>query len=262
MTDGRQIVFSLKTTVDGEEISPRTINLALFNHFNREVEAFLIGSGHQVPADRIQVSVEGGSYRLVVLLPLAAAMLVEPDVRRLELQDGLRDMDQRRAAIVQQWQQRARKMPDYRVEVSTPEATFRPVVISRETDFHTPDQDEWAAVDKYLRGKVVDMGGTTRANVHLVLEGSGTTLIAESTPDYLHDQRENYLYRTVQVRIAAEENTRTGRLRKERLLAFVGQEPSYDESELNALVDAGTRAWADVPDAVAWVREQRGGKSE
>jgi hypothetical protein len=35
--------------------------------------------------------------------------------------------------------------------------------------------------------------------------------------------------------------------------------PSYDEKELEAFIEVGTRVWADVPDAGAWVREQRGG---
>jgi hypothetical protein len=35
--------------------------------------------------------------------------------------------------------------------------------------------------------------------------------------------------------------------------------PSYDEKELEAFIEKGTKAWADVPDSVAWVREQRGG---
>lgn len=34
--------------------------------------------------------------------------------------------------------------------------------------------------------------------------------------------------------------------------------PSYDEEELEAAIEKGTRAWADVPDSVAWVREARG----
>ena len=31
------------------------------------------------------------------------------------------------------------------------------------------------------------------------------------------------------------------------------------EQELEKLIEAGTKAWADVPDAAAWVRELRGG---
>lgn len=34
--------------------------------------------------------------------------------------------------------------------------------------------------------------------------------------------------------------------------------PSYDEAEFNLMVDKGTKAWADVPDASAWVDELRG----
>jgi len=38
--------------------------------------------------------------------------------------------------------------------------------------------------------------------------------------------------------------------------------PSYDEEELEAAIEKGTRAWADVPDSVAWVREIRGHSDE
>ena len=34
--------------------------------------------------------------------------------------------------------------------------------------------------------------------------------------------------------------------------------PSYDEKELEAFIEKDTKAWADVPDSVAWVREIRG----
>jgi hypothetical protein len=40
--------------------------------------------------------------------------------------------------------------------------------------------------------------------------------------------------------------------------AYPHYAPSYDEAELEAAIEKGTRAWADVPDAVAWVREMRG----
>jgi hypothetical protein len=36
--------------------------------------------------------------------------------------------------------------------------------------------------------------------------------------------------------------------------------PSYDEKELGELIKKGTKAWADVPNSVIWVREQRDGE--
>lgn len=262
MMNERKIFFTLQAKVDGQEVTPGTITLASFNQFNHEVAHFLAGSGRQVPLDEVHVAVEAGSYRLVAFLSLAATALIDPDLKRLEQPDGLRDVDPRRVAIIRQWQQRARGTPDYRVEITTPEARVKPVVISRETDFHTPDQDEWVAVEKYVRGKVMDLGGSTKANVHMVLETTGGTLIAESTPDYLHAQRDNYLYRVVRVRIKAEQSTRTGKLRNEQLIEFVGEVPAYNPAEIDSFIETGTRAWADVPDAVAWVREQRGGPLE
>ena len=35
--------------------------------------------------------------------------------------------------------------------------------------------------------------------------------------------------------------------------------PTYDPEELRELQEAGKKAWADVPDAAAWVRDLRGG---
>lgn len=259
MTETRQIVFTLRATVNGEEVTPETIDLAQFNRFNRQVEQFLTGSNHQVAPREIRVKVESGSYRLAATLAVAAATLVETDLARLGRQDGLLEIDPRRAAIVKDWQEQARRTSGYRVEVSGAEDRFRPVAISRDTDYHAQDADQWVAVEKYMLGKLVDLGGMTKANAHLVMEETGETLIIESTPEYLRDQRQNFLYQTVQVRIAAEENMRTGRLRNERLIEFVGPRPSYAPSDLDAFIAAGTKAWADVPDAVAWVREQRGG---
>ena len=38
----------------------------------------------------------------------------------------------------------------------------------------------------------------------------------------------------------------------------VSKKPSYDAKEIQACIKKGTKAWADVPDAVAWVRKMRG----
>lgn len=48
----------------------------------------------------------------------------------------------------------------------------------------------------------------------------------------------------------------------EKLIAFIGEGPSYNEDDLNTLIEKGTKAWADVPDSVVWVREQRGAYDE
>jgi hypothetical protein len=258
----RTITFTLRAKVEGQEVTPATITLPLFNKFNREVEDFLAGSGRKVPLDEAKIFIGDGSYRLGVLLSLLIAGPVENDLHQLEKEDALHTIDPRRAQIVRIWQDMTRKDPDSSVEIVSSNAMFKPVAISHKTDFHAKEQNEWVAVEKYMTGRIVDIGGATKANVHLVLEENGRTLIIASTEDYLRDQKQNYLYRKAQLQISAEENIRTGELRHEKLMAFIGEGPAYDENELDVLIDKGTKAWADVPDSVAWVREQRGGYDE
>ena len=262
MNKTRKILFRLTEKADGREVTPATIGLNRFNRFNREVEEFLVGTNHRVPLDEAHVAIEDGSYGLAVFLTAAVAASVEPDLQRLEHENALNTIDTRRAAVVRRWQQRARTEDGYSVSIHHSDPAVRPIRVSHESDFHTPDQDEWVSAEKYVVGRVLEVGGRTRVNVHLALEDGGKTLIAASSEDYLKDLRANYLYHRVQVHVAAEENIRTGELRDVRLLAFIGEGPSYDERELESAIEKGTRAWADVPDSVAWVREQRGGYDE
>jgi hypothetical protein len=254
------IYFTLNAKIDGREITPSTIGFSLFNAFNHEVEEFIAGSQKKVPTNDVRIGIEEGSYRLMVLLPVTVLSLIQPDLSRLQQdENSLGNLDPRRASVVRKWQERAKKT-DFSVVINSPEKTFKPIRISRETDFHRPDQDEWVAVEKYIVGKIVDLGGATKTNVHILLDESGKIVTLASSEQYLHDQRQNYLYRKAQVRIAAKENIRTGEMREIELISFIGEAPSYDERELEGLIDKGTKAWADVPDSVLWVREQRDGK--
>jgi hypothetical protein len=115
-------------------------------------------------------------------------------------------------------------------------------------------------VEKYLHGIVVDMGGSTKANVHLKLE-NGVTLTIASTQDKLARGEQNRLYRPALLHVSAEENLLTGELRNLNLFDFEVHQPSYDDDEFNLMVERGTKAWADVPDATAWLETLRGNQA-
>jgi hypothetical protein len=118
-------------------------------------------------------------------------------------------------------------------------------------------EDMWVHIEKYLYGKVVDIGGKTRPNVHLELE-NGTLLTIAATQSDLEQGEQNRLYRPALLHITAEENLITGKLRNYKLLEFDAYQPSYDEAEFNLMVKRGTKAWADVPDATEWLETLRG----
>ncbi|OGV73911.1 MAG: hypothetical protein A3K19_20055 [Lentisphaerae bacterium RIFOXYB12_FULL_65_16] len=253
------IEFRLDARDDGAEVTPDRIALGRFVRFNTQVGEFVAGSGRQISLDAASVRVERGSYRLVLALPTAVAALLLPDMQALHQEDALAAVDPQRAAVIGAWQRQARKEEGFAVTVEVRGAgrEYSPVRVRRESDYHSAESNDWAAGEYYLVGRITDMGGMHKSNVHIELP-DGQRLTTASSEEFLRDQTENYLYKRVQVRVAAEKHVRTGKLRNPRLLAFVGWAPSYDDAELEAAIEKGTRAWADVPDAVKWVREQRG----
>jgi hypothetical protein len=209
--------------------------------------------------DEVRVEIGEGSYKLVVLLPAVILSSVEPDLKLMTRQDALGEMDYKRAEVVQKWQARAKSNTDISYEVRAKDGVALQVRISGETDFRVGELVPWVEVEKYLFGEVLDMGGAQKANIHLKLLREGRTLVVGAAQGYLHDQEENRLYHKALLHVRAKQHYRTGELRNIQLIAFVDYQPSYDEEALDRFTENGAKAWADVPDAAQWVRENRGG---
>jgi len=256
MNEEKKIRFTMKVKLEGLEMTPKSIDLHLLNRFNQEVEEFILGS-ERPQSKNIKVSIEEGPYVLNAIVPLVLAIGLERDIGSVGKQHVLQNVDPKRAAVISKWQHAAKKNSDYSVSIAASDTPLDPIVISHASDYHTPDQNEWVHVEEYVVGTLVDMGGATSPNVHLQLPGRQMLVISTSV-QYLKEQQTNYLYRRVQARLSAEKNIKTGAYKNQRLMAIVGEAPSYNESELKAAIAKGTAAWADVPDAVAWVRELRG----
>lgn len=258
MNETSSIEFVLHGKLDGIEITPRSIGLSQFNEFNQQVETFISGS-EKSKLDQVHVEILDGSYVLRALL--SAGMALSPlvgDLGLMQRQDVLGELDVKRAEVVQKWQHRANVNPDLSFEVRLSGENALSVRISYETDYRVGDTMPWVSVEKYLFGRIVDMGGAQKANIHLRLERGGKTVIVGASQDYLEEQKENRLYHKALLRVSAEQHSRSGELRNLRLIDFVGYQPSYSEEALDRFAAKGAEAWADVPDAARWVREIRG----
>lgn len=258
MSEFETISFKMEDRVDGLEITPETIGFARFNRFNKEVENFIKGGERDVQLDEVQVAIEKGSYNLKLMIPFALAQLIQPDVQRMGNGMDLDGMNATRQTIVKSWQRQARKHPEFKISIESAENRFQPVTISNKSDYHLRSENLWVETERYLIGRVQDMGGKSSANVHLEVPGQPKIIKLDSSEEYLRSQKENMLYHDVQVRIMAEQNIRTRALRNVRLLDFVGKPPSYNEDELNQAIKKGTQAWAEVKNITDWVAEQRG----
>lgn len=256
MNPTNELRFSLSDRIDGAEIGPARVPLALLGQFQNDVSDFLKGSSRDVDPMQVQIAIESGSLALVASELLSASSLWH-DLDRLQQTESLDQIDRKRAEVMERWQAAVRQSGYRRYAVG--ERT-RPEIlhVDAQSNFRRVEEDAWVVVEKYLYGRVVDLGGKTKANVHLELEG-GITLKVASAHDLLEKEDRNRLYRPALLHVTAEENLHTGELRNLRLLAFEQYDPTYDESEVKRMVERGTRAWADVKNASEWVENLREG---
>lgn len=258
MNPVNSIDFFMNGEVGGVALSPRTIGLSQFNAFNRQVEDFVAGTQGGLQ-NETHVEVGEGSYRLRVFLAAASALAVETDLSALAREDSLGEIDPKRAEIVSKWQDLARRGGNTEIGIRADRSDLPVVRLTRTSDYRIGAVIPWVKVEKYLFGVIEDMGGAQKANVHLRLRDTGKTVVVSAAQDVLREQHENRLYHETLLRVQAEQHYKTGQLRNVRLIAFEDYAPGYDEDAMNAFSEQGSRAWQDVPDAVAWVRERRGG---
>jgi hypothetical protein len=249
-----QLRFAVSDRVNGADVGLAQVPLALLGEFQKDVSEFLKGSSGDIDLMELQVSIETGSLAFVASGLLAATSLWA-DLEHLKSAGSLCVIDSKRANVVQRWQSSALQNPHRRYLVSDQSASAIFSVDST-SNFRKID-DAWVHVEKYLHGRVVDMGGKTKANVHLELE-IGVTVTIASTQDLLTQEEQNRLYRPALLHVAAEENLLTGELRNLRLLAFEAHHPTYDDDEFKRMVARGTQAWGDVPDSTVWLGSLRG----
>lgn len=251
-----ELRFAVNDRINDVEVGPKHVPLNLLSEFQKDVSEFLKGSGRDIDPMQVMIAVEEGSLALVAT-GLIAATSLWADLEHLKSPNSLSQIDVKRANVIERWQAAARQNPlrSYRVADTATQVGFS---INSTSDYRRLEE-VWVHVEKYLHGKVIDLGGKTKANVHLEVEGGGTLMVAASQ-DLLAKEEQNHLYRPALLHVTAEENLLTGALRNLRLLAFEAHQPSYDDAEFQRMVERGTRAWADVPSSAEWVETLRGGK--
>jgi hypothetical protein len=253
-----QLRFAVSDRINDIDVSPSHVSLALLGEFQDDVSKFLKGSSRDVDPSKILVSIEPGSLAFVAGGLLAASTLWA-DIEHLKSTDSLSLIDPARAKVVERWQANAQKYQHRRYLVADQSAQIS-FSVDSSSNFRR-FEDAWVHVEKYLYGNVVNMGGKTKANIHLELENGVILPPIAATQNLLAQDEQNRLYRPGLLHVTAEENLLTGELRNLNLLTFEDHKPSYDEAEFNLMVERGTKAWADIPNPTAWLEMLRGNQA-
>lgn len=257
MAPSDTVEFALSGTAQGVEISPAHVPFGLMRKFHEEVERLVLGSNQGSLADTL-VEVKKGSYALVVPIPENVRESFELDMSVMTSADNTTHPDPTRLGVLQNWQRRAAfdRGISYLIRPQGTEPRIPELRIDAQTVLRKATEDRWVPVELLLLGEVREAGGE-KTNIHVRLRDQRESVIVAVSPDQLRE--EPYpIFREKLLRVAAERNLRTKKLRKLRLLEFVPYKPEFDEAAFARMTAAGEKAWADVPDAAQWVREQRG----
>lgn len=254
MESQNKLQLAVSDWVDDVEVGPAYVPLALLGDFQKDVADFLRGTSKEVDLNKVIVSIESGSLAIVASGLLAAAGLWH-DIQHLEHSSSTGQIDSKRAAVIMKWQDYARSNPARNYKIADSKGRHL-ITVNAESDFRAPVAP-WVEVEKYINGKVIDMGGQAKPNIHVKI-ASGPSLTIAATQDQLGRDDTNRLYRTELLHVMAEENLETGELRNMRLIAFQAYKPKFDENEFNIMVERGTRAWAGVDED--WLESLRSGK--
>lgn len=255
--EAQRITITLSDESAGYGVTPARVPLALLRAFAGDVHDFLRGDGSGPDATGLEVAVIDGS------LGILAAPIADPgllaDLRHLSQSESLDSLNPRRRPVVERWQKAAKSPRHALYKISAP-MLERPVVISATSDYHADDADQWVRVERYVRGEIEDLGGSTRSNAHIRLP-DGKLLKVDTDRAVLRDDKINRLYKPAMVRITAEYNVVTREYREARLIEFVEHDTRIDEKELERLFQRGAKAWREVPDAAKLVENLRGNES-
>lgn len=254
--------FRMTDIVSGEELSLDNVSIPLLHEYSAQVMAFLRGK-KRIDLKNVKVNVMSGS--LVFQVHNDAGLLDEAfdDQERIMIDHDLSRIDEVRAGIIERWQADARQYPDRVYELikgafeDSRNHDDKPgIKITQGTNYKKPIET-WVETEKYVYGKVHDLGGKEKANIHIEIAGHGTLMIAAEAKKLL-DDKTNRLYKQQLVRITADENIQTGKLRNERLVSFEKYEPKFDEEEFDRQVAKSTRAWSVFGNTNKWLEELRG----
>jgi hypothetical protein len=251
--------FSLADEVGGQPLTPETVDLPTLRAFLAEVEALIKGDMPGASLADSQVRIDTGSVKIIARVASLLAADVRADLARLEQSGDLDAVQPKREQVVELWQMRTRRSPNRVYSVAT-EGLPRPLRILNTTQFQHGSENGWGSVEKYLTGKVVDIGGKQDPNVHLVLVENGESVRVGSTEQQLAAEEGNQLYKLVTLRVQGEQHLHTKALRNLQLIQFIPQATEMDEQALASLWEKGRTAWKDVTSAAGWVESLRGNR--
>ncbi|MCC7430324.1 hypothetical protein IT568_05735 [bacterium] len=222
----------------------------------KNAENFLFSDGKREKRPTISYKIEEGSVRHIFKTSIQFVISFNAIIGQV---DKLQNIDFLETPMAEAFEniQNIASRKNYAFTISTSIEKTNEVHLDRTTQFFRT-KEVWADAEFYFYGKITDVGGKTKANIHIATEESGI-LVIETPILFLKNYKENLLYKTFVVRTTGRQNSETGEIDTSSLkfVELVDYQPKYDEKYLNGLRNKAKKSWLHKINPDTWLKELR-----
>lgn len=253
-----ELYFSVKGMLAENPVSPNNISLPILNDLVEAMMKFIKGDSSRTDLGDISVAVRQGSFALAAQ-PSEITIAAITDFKEAYQSGNLNSIDPIRAKVIADLQEKANKNSELEYVISDGPSQLKDhvMIINKDSHYSYNDEELWIPTEMYLYGRVFNMGGKNQPNIHIGLQ-NGDTIKVDADMQLLANDNINRLYKDQLVKVNAEQNLQTKKLRKESLIGFENYMPSFDEQDFLKTVEQVEPSWKDVPNELEWLESIRG----
>lgn len=208
----------------------------------------------------ISYGIEKGSVKHIIKTTMQSIIGFNAIIAQIDTAQNIDFLDLNTAKAIEKFQEIS-KSHNYNFALTTSIHKSSILNITPKTKFYRSEA-LWIDAEFYFYGKITNMGGVNKSNIHISTEEHGNLTI-QTNKDFLEHYEKNPLYKQFGIRAIGKQNVETGEIDKNTLTfkEIVEYSPKYDEDYLNTLIKKATKTWGGITNADKWLRDLRGGYS-
>ena len=243
---------------DGVSLSPNLLDVDEIVSLLSHARDFLFPEKNK-QRGRVSISLEEGSAVLRFGVDSATAIQSQAILGRLNTDHDLGLLNSKQIDAIEALQKFV-KDENFVIHFGLSDKLNEGLRLDRETEW-IAKEDIWVNEELYVTGEIVDVGGKTKSNIHIVTDSFGT-LTVEADKDVLTEDSKNRLYKKQKLRIQIKRNLNTGEFRKgsAMLIEFIDfdQDNESPEEYLDRLIAEAKPHMDKIEDPENWLKNIRG----
>jgi hypothetical protein len=247
--------ISIKGKKGKIDIKPDNYDIKEIIALLQNVESLLFPEKKGRPV--ISYEIKSGSVKHIVKTSLQAIIGFNAVLGQIAENNEIDFLEYSTAKAIEEFQESAIKH-DYEIDITTSLSDSAELKVTKETNFKRKES-LWIEAEFYFYGRITNMGGKDKANIHIVTDDLGTLLI-QTPKEWLAKLENNPLYKKYGIRAVGKQNLSSGEIDRStlRFLEIIDYHPKYDEEYLTKLRNSAG-AWLNKIDPDKWLSELRGG---